>query len=211
MHECISMPMTNSNVAKRDFLFRFVPQTTRTRLKLDEESLYSTTDQMTAEKITKDILRFVPRTSSITDATACIGGTALAFSKEFAYVNAIELNDVRFKYLVHNLHELHAVNVNCIRGDSLEECTKLDQQVIFIDPPWGGPEYKNKTRVSLSMCNVSLSSICHTLYNHTAYIVIKVPTNFDEESFVQDTSAYMTLVYKNTGLRKMHLLIFKTL
>jgi len=199
-----------SNIAKRDFLFRQLPHSIRAYLKLDDESLYSTTDQLTADRITKDILKFVPKTSTITDATACIGGTAFAFSKEFQHVYAIELNSTRFQYLQHNMTALNVTNVQSIGGDALDICTRLTQDVIFIDPPWGGPEYKNVPCLSLYLSGIPLRDVCRWMHPHANYIVIKVPTNFDEAQFVENTP-FMTLIYKNATLRKMHLLIFKTI
>lgn len=204
-----------SNVAKRDFLFRCIPSQTRTNLVLDDESLYSTTDQVTADRITKDILRFVSNMATITDATACIGGTALAFSREFAKVNAIELDDNRYRYLIHNLktlqtHAGYKNNITCYHGDALEECIRLKQQVIFIDPPWGGPEYRQVAKLSLFLSGVPFSQVCHRFHRHASYLVLKVPTNFDDITFMADTAHFMKIVHKNTALRKMHLLIFKT-
>jgi 16S rRNA G966 N2-methylase RsmD len=202
--------ITGSNVAKRDFLFRLLPHSTRITLKLDEESLYSTTDQLTADKITKDILKYVPKTSTITDATACIGGTALAFSKEFKQVNAVEINETRFQYLQHNIMSLNTRNVYTIKGDAVEVCKCIYQDVIFIDPPWGGPEYKQLASVSLFLSGIPLHNICKTFHYYADYLVIKVPTNFDEDAFISNTSSFMEQIHKNTTLRKMHLLIFRT-
>ena len=88
---------------KKDFLFRYVQPEIRNQLKLDEEAMYSTTDQVTADKITKDILQFISRKSLITDATACIGGSTYSFSQNFSNVIAIEYDKTRFEYLQYNM------------------------------------------------------------------------------------------------------------
>jgi len=202
----------NVCTSKLDFLFRFVPTNVRQQLLLDDEAFYSTTDQMTAEKITQDIMKFVPRTSTITDATACIGGSAYSFSQVFQHIIAIELDHTRYLHMVHNLRLLQALqtpNITCIHGDALYECLCQMQAAIFIDPPWGGPDYKNKPRVSLYLSGIALSEVCKKLAPKTHFIVLKVPTNFDEESFIQDTSGVLNLVHKNISLRKMHLLILQ--
>ena len=211
-----STTIHSSNVnftAKRDFLFRFVQPNVRVKLKMDDESLYSTTDQFTADRISKDILKFLPNTSTITDATSCIGGTAYSFSQYFNKVYAIEIDPRRYSLLVHNLSVLMKdakINVTCINNDALISCKFLKQDAIFIDPPWGGPDYKQVSKMSLYLSNTELSIICNALYICTKYIVIKVPINFDEELFIENTKSFMTLVHKNISLRKMHLLIFKT-
>jgi predicted RNA methylase len=164
-----------------------------------------------AEKITQDILKFVPSTATITDATACIGGSAHSFAQTFAKVFAIEIDPTRFNYLQNNVNVLSDANIVCIHGDALKECVRIKQDVIFIDPPWGGPEYKNRARVSLYLSNIPLHDVCKTLSKHTQYIVIKVPTNFDDVAFYAATSASLQLVHKNTSLRKMNLIILKAI
>ena len=65
---------------KKDFLFRFISIEKRRQLKLDDEAFYSVTDQYTADRISRDILRVLPDLQIITDATACIGGNTYSFS-----------------------------------------------------------------------------------------------------------------------------------
>lgn len=203
-----------ANKCKRDFLFRGVNNVVRDTLLLDEESLYSTTDQLTAEKIASDVSTFIPRTSTITDATACIGGSTHAFANIFERVNAIEIDPLRFDYLKHNLSMLKCnSNISCINGDARVECKRMvgGQDVIFIDPPWGGPEYKNKGTVSLFLSGTPLADVCRDLASHTQYIVLKVPVNFDETTFLSKTNGVLTLVHKNANLRKMRLLILQSI
>lgn len=196
---------------KKDFLFRFIPSPVRKSLKTDDEALYSTTDQLTAEKICKDISRFVTCNAVVTDATACIGGSCYSLAKCFAKVNAIELDKNRFEFLRNNIEVLGvSKNVTCFHGDALNICPTLRQDLIFLDPPWGGPEYKSMDNISLSMSERPLAEVCRRLSKCTSYIAVKVPTNFDESTFLTEVSSSLELVHKNINLRKMHLLIFKT-
>ena len=207
-------PANVNYTAKRDFLFRFVQPNIRNQIKMDDEALYSTTDQLTADRISKDLLKFIPNTSTVTDATACVGGTAYSFSQFFNTVNAIEIDTKRYTLLIHNLNillkESGKNNINYYNNNALEVCTQLKQNAIFIDPPWGGPDYKQIEKLSLFLSDIELSIVCKNLYMYTDYLVLKVPTNFDEEAFIANTHSYMNLVHKNTSLRKMYLLIFST-
>lgn len=196
---------------KKDFLFRFISVEKRRQLKLDDEAFYSVTDQYTADRISKDILRVLPNLQVITDATACIGGNTYSFSKFFPKVNAIEVDPLRYQYLQHNMKVLETLNVELHLSDLLIACHRLYQDLIFIDPPWGGPDYKSKEAIDLFISDVELSEVCEHIKDTTKYIAIKVPTNFNEVQFVEKTKTYMTLLYKNTELRKMHLLIFQVL
>lgn len=194
---------------KKDFLFRFISLEKRRLIKMDTEALYSVTDQYTADRISKDILRVLPHVQTITDATACIGGNTYSFSKYFTNVHAIELDHQRYHYLENNLTVLETQNVSVYHGDLMVVCQQLYQDLIFIDPPWGGPEYKTKPSVDLYLSEIELSDVCEHIKDATRYIALKVPNNFNEKGFVDKTQSFMKLIYRNPDLRKMHLLIFE--
>lgn len=193
---------------KKDFLFRFVDPHIRQTLLLDEEALYSTTDQLTADKITRDLLRFLERSSTICDGTSCIGGNTYSFAQTFSHVIAYELDPKRASYLSQNMKSLNMHHVQCFEGDVIQ---LLRQKVdcIFLDPPWGGPEYKQHNYIQLSLSQKPLSIVCKLLAPYTTYFALKVPINFDETTFQQECQGFLSLVHRNTQLRKMHLLIYK--
>lgn len=196
---------------KRDFLFRFVEPPIRTHLKLDTEAYYSTTDQLTANKIAKVLFKLLPDTKVVTDATACVGGATYAFAQVFSRVNAIELDKLRYDYLRHNMTVLGVhERVQCFCGDALNVCLTLRQDLIFLDPPWGGPEYKTQSRVSLSLSNKPLSEVCRLLSRASKYIAIKVPINFNESEFRKEVAEFAEIILCDTQLRKMHLLVLAT-
>jgi hypothetical protein len=195
---------------KRDFLFKFLPKTLRSQLKLDDEALYSVTDQQTADKITMELLKFVPANAIVTDGTACIGGNTFSLARSFRFVNAVELEPNRYDYLKHNMSVLGVDNVACYKGDVMNYVAVLEQSLLFLDPPWGGPDYKSKDSVDLSLSGFPLDDVCRQFAPYTSYIALKTPTNFHLQPFVEQTKEYMTLVYTNTKLRKLCLSIFKT-
>lgn len=193
-------------------MFRFVDPALRADMLFDEEALYSTTDQLTADKITKDISRYITKESVIVDGTACVGGNTYSFGQTFRKVVAYEVDPKRALYLAHNMKLLGLTNVECIHGDVLEHVTQSKEQLpdcIFLDPPWGGPEYKQKERIQLFLSQKPIATVCAQIAPYTRYIAMKVPTNFDELQFQQDCEQVLELVHRNTQLRKMHLLIYK--
>lgn len=195
---------------KKDFLFRFVEAPIRDKLQLDAEASYSTTDQLTADKITRDLLKIVPRTCTVTDATACIGGNTYSFAQAFKNVISIEKHPKRAQMLKTNMTLLGMSNVVVQCGDACDIVPTSHHDVIFLDPPWGGPEYKQYTKVNLYLSGRPLSEICNDFANVTKYLALKVPVNFDEVQFVTNTQDTLELVHRNVQLRKMKLLIFKT-
>jgi tRNA/tmRNA/rRNA uracil-C5-methylase (TrmA/RlmC/RlmD family) len=140
---------------KKDFLFRFISQEKRRHIKMDAEAFYSVTDQYTADRISKDILHTIPEVQIITDATACIGGNTYSFSKYFMNINAIEIDFNRYQYLQNNLRVLETNNVDIYNGDLMVICQMLYQDLIFVDPPWGGPDYKTKESIDLYLSDIS--------------------------------------------------------
>ena len=196
---------------KRDFLFRFIPIEKRKLLKLDEEAFYSVTDQYTADKISKEIKKLCPDIKCITDGTACIGGNTYSFSKYFEKIYAIEMDKMKCDYLKYYLDLLETRNVTILNGNCNLIIPELKQDLIFLDPPWGGPNYKEKKTIDLYLSDVELSTICNHFKDFTKYIALKVPLNFDLEKFNELTKNNLLLLYKNTELRTMQLLIYITI
>lgn len=195
---------------KRDFLFKFLPKTIRKQLKLDDEALYSVTDQATADRITTELLKIVPATAILTDGTACIGGNTFSFCRAFQRVNAVELEPAKFNFLKHNMGVLGVENASYYLGDILSYVDVLEQSLLFLDPPWGGPDYKQKERVNLYLSGIPLDEVCRRFAPTTTYIALKTPTNFNIEDFMESTQDCLELVSMNQRLRKLHLYIFRS-
>lgn len=198
---------------KIDFLFRFVPFDIRRQLLFDEEASYSVTDQCTADKITKDLLETLggDAHARVCDATACIGGNAYSFSRTFKRITAIEYHPQRYDYLKHNMKTLGCKNVDCVWGDCTIVCIDKGRiwDLIFLDPPWGGPGYKSGS-ASLSLGGIPIQTICQQFSSHAKWLAIKTPIHFDIESFSRETSAFMTHHHTKKDLRKMHVSVFKS-
>jgi 16S rRNA G966 N2-methylase RsmD len=123
---------------------------------------------------------------------------------------AFEKDPLRSKLLKHNMSALGVsakVTIKC--GDSYHLCQQQNQKLVFVDPPWGGPDYKRNPNIELFMSEIPLWKFCKTVAPFTQYIAVKAPTNFNESKFIQDTSVFMNLVHKNVQLRKMHFYVFE--
>jgi predicted RNA methylase len=103
-----------------------------------------TWDALTPDKKMKELV--------ITDMTAGVGGNVLNFACCFKYVNAVEIEKIRYDYLKKNIGVYEHLNVNCYNGDSVKfliEGDSLIQDIVFFDPPWGGKDYKLHTNLRL--------------------------------------------------------------
>jgi 16S rRNA G966 N2-methylase RsmD len=57
----------------------------------------------------------------------------------------------------------------------------LNQDVIYIDPPWGGPDYKNKKNLKIIINTKKLETICDEIIEKKLckLLVLKLPYNYD--------------------------------
>jgi len=178
----------------------FFPDMQNKHILMDDVSKYSITLPDKAEIISEIIkknyqLRY-PEDNlddlTITDAMACVGGNTLSFSSFFKNVNAIEINTTRFQYLVHNMKEYEKNNILFYNDNYLNLINKLDQHIVFIDPPWGGPIYKSQYKMDIMIQKdskeekeVKLDEIIDDIFTNpiTKMIIYKLPTNHNIDNF----------------------------
>jgi len=175
------------------------------KIKLDSTSIYSITPYKYTIQINELIKKHTGSFNmTITDATACVGGDSISFCKHFKKVNSIELCPDRFYFLCENL-KLYGFN-NCMlyNGNSLEIIKKIKQDIIFLDMPWGGRNYKDKKEMELYLSGIPSYKICNDFKKYAEYVVLKVPNNFGFERFKKNINFSNCFVY---DLEKFQLLI----
>jgi len=170
------------------------------------QASYSRTKQYEANQIINYILRHVNNYSSstITDGTAGAGGDSINFSKYFKNVNSVEMDNDIYNMLLKNA-EL-CKNINFINEDYLEIYKNLHQDVIYLDPPWGGPNYKLKKEVCLYISNKPLYIVIEQLMEQFKIdIFVKVPLNVCTINFKNYTSEF---IYNKSKFKSFKLLHF---
>jgi hypothetical protein len=178
-------------------------------LLFDRVALYSTTSYKVAEIISKLVLKFVNFNHNLvmTDATAGIGGNTISFAKIFKKINIVEMDEVRYYLLLINIGNYNILDrVILYNNNYLNIFHKLKQDIVFMDPPWGGPLYKGYKYINLKLSNVPLYTLCNKLI--TSYIVLKVPLNFNFNKF------FTNIIYnqfKVVKLKKMAIIMIQTL
>lgn len=164
------------------------------KLKYDQEGLWSITHPTEANKITNLIINFfknkynndIKNNITITDTTAGLGGNTISFSKNFYRVNSIEINSERFEMLKNNMKIYNFKNLKLYNKNFLNIIDDLKQDIIFIDPPWGGPDYKLKKQVDIEIEGQELCKIVNNLYGKCKIVCLKLPKNFNVEDFVNN-------------------------
>ena len=168
--------------------FDGVPPAQRKRLHIDRQAAYSVTESKMASFITRVIGQHMPdkrmSTATITDGTACIGSNVIDFARHFKTVNAVELDHERFEMLRDNMNML-GIHAHVVEGDITDPAVELQlrQDVLYLAPPWGGPGYKEKAAVSLTLGGQRLVDVCVAWAPMTRYIALKLPFNFDFTAF----------------------------
>lgn len=151
----------------------------------------------------------------ITDATAGVGGNTISFSKTFKYVNSIEMDVNRCKYLENNISVYSINNCSIYCENCVNLIYKLNHDIVFFDPPWGGKDYREKPELRLELSNTSIESICCNLLNekYTSYvpkiITLKLPKNYDLKYFYDIIKKdNVNIVLHN--LNKMYIVVIHT-
>ncbi len=169
-------------------------------------SLYSVTPPSEAFEISKTIKQILiaflgyknTNNISITDGTANVGGNTINFSKNFSKVNTIEINKNVFDALTHNCSNVYKLkNIKYYHGSCLDIIPNLNQDVIFIDPPWNGALYKAYNKLHLYLNKNDIEDVIDEWIQKklAKLYVIKCPANYDFDYYIQK--------YKNTYIQKL--------
>lgn len=169
----------------------------KSKLKMTSEGLYSVSGKDGATFITKIILKNIKNNKNITitDCTANNGSETLMFAKIFKSVNSIEINNINYEVLKNNIDVYGYKNINLIKGNSIIELQKIEQDVIVIDAPWGGHDYKDKTQIKLYLDNLELSDIFNQFKKKAKLFILKVPFNYDINNLILSTLLYKIKIY----------------
>jgi predicted RNA methylase len=152
-------------------------------LQIDTEGLWSITHPKDANIISKtinDILN--PSNIKILDMTAGCGGNMISFIQNSYNVTGIEINKERYDILKNNLSKYTNLDNYIIICDDCIKYITNDYDVYFIDPPWGGPDYKKTDMIELYLSNINLKDIILMIPSNKL-IVLKLPYNYNIDFF----------------------------
>lgn len=121
------------------------------------------------------------RNITITDGTAHVGGNAINFGVNGFKLNAVEINPLTYDILKHNLKQYKIPVKTVYLNDYVKVYDKLQQDVVYLDLPWGGPNYKSVKCLDLYLGKTNLITLCCNLMTNKLckLLVLKVPINYN--------------------------------
>jgi 16S rRNA G966 N2-methylase RsmD len=168
------------------------------KLLMTEEGIYSVSGKDAAKILAKIIYKYVKTyDATITDGTGNNGSDTLILAKYYKHVNSIEYDKTNYKALKNNIDVYNLKNVNAINGDTTVELKNLTQDVIYIDAPWGGPDYKKYNQLKLYLGKMELSDIFNEYKSKAKVFVFKVPYNYNINYFILKTNVDKIKIYTN--------------
>jgi hypothetical protein len=181
------------------------------KLIITDEGKYSITKRKDGKKLLEIISKEIKTTKdkTITDLTGCVGGDTLLFGLNFKQVYSIEYNYNNYKALENNVKVFNLKNVKLFNGDS----TKIynwSTDVLYIDPPWGGVNYKDKDRIDLYLGEIRIDIFIKEILereNRPQYFFIKLPRNYNFSRLYKFKNMYKKI--RNYNIRGYNIIFIK--
>lgn len=177
----------SSRKTQRNSDFPYKKGVLYSKLKMTPEGEYSITKRSDGEVLLKH-MKTVLKTlddKHITDLTGNVGGDTILFGLHFKKVDSIEMNKENFDALKNNVDVFNLPNVTLHHGDS----TKLfnwKTDVLYVDAPWGGPDYKEKKKLDLFLGDKRIDEYVKEVLkrsNRPDHVFLKVPRNYNFDRF----------------------------
>ncbi|XP_032277450.1 trimethylguanosine synthase isoform X3 [Phoca vitulina] len=149
-------------------------------IKLDREGWFSVTPEKIAEHIAGRVSQSF-KCDIVVDAFCGVGGNTIQFALTGKRVIAIDIDPVKID-LARNNAEVYGVadKIEFICGDFLLLASHLKADVVFLSPPWGGPDYATAEtfdiRTMMSPDGFEIFRLSRKITNNIVYFL---PRNAD--------------------------------
>jgi 16S rRNA G966 N2-methylase RsmD len=203
-------PQEREIIRSRDTLFHGIPSNLRNQIQLDSVATFSVTESAMADQMTRAIVKnlsHLPKQAAnefiIFDGMACVGGNTISFAKFFLNVLSNEFNENRYKMLINNVQNvLNYQNVQFFNSSILDLAYTESYDILFLDPEWGGPDYKFKKNVTLTIGEMPLEEFCLNVFEKclkVEMIALKLPVNYHNR-YLRDVmqAKGVTHIFDNT-------------
>ena len=93
-----------------------------------------------------------------------------------------------------NIKIYNLKNVNLKNNDYTKIIKNLKQDVVFMDPPWGGPYYIFEKKIKLHLSNIFIEDIIPQI--NADLVALKVPLNLDLNAIIGTSQFDKIFFYK---------------
>ncbi len=144
-------------------------------IQIDTEGLYS----VIPEKVGLEQAELI-RGATILDGFTGVGGSAIAFARSGKQVTTVDTDGSRLKMAEHNAG-IYGVGdkITFIHGDFLKIAPTIKADAVNLDPPWGGPAYKELGKFLLEHFSPDGNILLELSLRYFNEVVLRVPTIFD--------------------------------
>ena len=174
-----------------DIVKLFPPTTRPEELVMDHEAAWSISTPAMMKLIIDCIHEYVGSTADfiIVDATANVGGSAIALAGVCREVIAVEISPNTFEMLKNNISLYDCADkIRPVLGNYLEIGAEMKCDLVFVDPPWGGVDYRTEKKNSLFLLDgagrqVSMEELAKEVVSKTGarWLAIKAPGGYEHE------------------------------
>jgi tRNA/tmRNA/rRNA uracil-C5-methylase (TrmA/RlmC/RlmD family) len=171
-------PRAGARKYKKSELFPYKKGVNYSDLMLTPEAEYSITRREDGEVLLRHMKSVLGslKDKTITDATGNVGGDTILFGLHFKHVDSVEIDDDNIAALRHNVDAYGLTNVTLHKGDSTQIIDWVSD-VLYVDAPWGGPDYKQKKDLDLYLGDVRVDEFVGQAQN--PHIFLKLPRNYN--------------------------------
>jgi len=133
--------------------------------------------EQTSSEITAEYKTSIVRGESLADLTGGFGVDCIYFSNKFINVSHYEHNDSLSQIAKHNFKVLDYNNIECFKGDGVQQVSKKHYDVIYLDP---SRRHNNKGKVFfLKDCEPNVPENLNFLLEHCQQLLIKTSPMLD--------------------------------
>lgn len=157
----------------------------KSKLQMTDIGIYSYTPYYDTEKMIEYCKPVFDRLDNliITESNGGIGGDTLTFAKYFKKINCFENRPLHCDIIRNNLSVYGYNNVTVYCWDYTDAMHEVEQDILYMDPPWGGPAYRLASKMSLYINKLSIEEII--LKIKARFYILKAPMNFDIEKLMK--------------------------
>ncbi|KAH0572138.1 RNA cap guanine-N2 methyltransferase [Spironucleus salmonicida] len=177
-------------IQRLPFFFRHLPESEIQNLKLPPHAPYSVSSFDDAFQNAYFLSKVLKTTKLVVDLTACSGVDSICMAMVFQNLISYEIDTPAFESLQNHFQiaKMQGYNIGKyeLKNESGAAEISISRQntLYFLDPPWGGPDYRNKQNIRLDYGEYIVDELAKKLStDKTNSVFLKLPKNYDMSQF----------------------------